>query len=80
MCSIVGYYKLNEASFNVTNYIQNSFNLMRSRGPDNECYLNIDSVCTLGHQRLSIIDIDNEANRLLPYNGSISIICNGSSI
>jgi asparagine synthase (glutamine-hydrolysing) len=76
VCSIVGYYKLNEASFNVTNYIQNSFNLMRSRGPDNECYLNIDSVCTLGHQRLSIIDIDNEANQPMKFN-NFTIAFNG---
>jgi asparagine synthase (glutamine-hydrolysing) len=76
MCSIVGYYKLNEASSHVANYIQNSFDLMRSRGPDNECYLGIDSVCALGHQRLSIIDMDNEANQPMKFN-NFTIAFNG---
>lgn len=57
-------------------FIKDSFDLMRSRGPDHESYLNIDEICTLGHQRLSIIDIDNEANQPMVF-GEFTIVFNG---
>jgi asparagine synthase (glutamine-hydrolysing) len=76
MCSIVGFYRLDLESSIKDNYIENSFDLMRNRGPNNESYVNLDSSCTLGHQRLAIIDVDEEANQ--PMNcDNFTIVYNG---
>lgn len=62
MCSICGYYKL--CGLNVhTDFVANSFELMRHRGPDNERFVDIDDRTGFGHQRLSIIDTHDEANQ-----------------
>ena len=63
MCSVVGYKKLKKDTSISSDFIKNSFDLMKSRGPDNKAYKIVDKLCALGHQRLSIIDVDDEATK-----------------
>lgn len=77
MCSIVGYFNNNtENSIDIENYFSDSFELMKSRGPDNQSYKQIDNHCCLGHQRLSIIDVGDEANQPMTF-GEYTIVFNG---
>ncbi len=63
MCSIVGLYKLRPVSLVNFSFIENSFDQMKHRGPDNEEYVEVDDICSLGHQRLSIIDVGRDGNQ-----------------
>lgn len=76
MCSIVGTYKLKTTLAPCNNFFDNSFQMMKNRGPDNQLYLDIDDTCSLGHQRLSIIDVDNEANQPMIFK-DYTIVFNG---
>lgn len=49
---------------------------IRHRGPDGEGILS-DGICTLGHRRLSIIDLEGGRQPLANSDGSISLVCNG---
>jgi len=62
MCSIFGHYKLKQTA-KIEYDINSIFSLMKHRGPDFENLKDIDKRCSLAHQRLSIIDVDNEANQ-----------------
>jgi asparagine synthase (glutamine-hydrolysing) len=76
MCSIVGYYKLNKSNKPQQNFVEDTFNLMRRRGPDAESFEEYDNLAGLGHQRLSIIDTSESAN--MPMNSTkSSIVFNG---
>lgn len=68
MCGILG------VNFEVTNF-SNSLKLLNHRGPDN---LNFKSYgnFTLGHTRLSIIDLHSEANQPMEFD-NIAIVFNG---
>ncbi len=73
MCSIFGYQKISKKGVPDKNFMERSFTLMRHRGPDAEnsiAYENGD--LSLGHQRLSIIDIGQVSNQ--PMEDSLSSI------
>lgn len=55
--------------------IKNRLNVINHRGPDNSSYIIGDNVA-LGHNRLSIVDLDQRANQPFEYNG-FSIVFNG---
>ena len=55
--------------------IKNRLNVINHRGPDNSSYIIGDNVA-LGHNRLSIVDLDQRANQPFEYNG-LSIVFNG---
>jgi len=76
MCSVVGYKKLKKDTSISSDFIKNSFDLMKSRGPDNKAYKIVDKLCALGHQRLSIIDVDDEANQPMTFD-DCTIVFNG---
>jgi|APSaa5957512535_1039671.scaffolds.fasta_scaffold20981_2 asparagine synthase (glutamine-hydrolysing) len=63
MCSIVGSFKLQPSATVDLSFFDNAFDLMRHRGPDFEKYKIIDDICTLGHQRLAIIDVGKGSNQ-----------------
>jgi asparagine synthase (glutamine-hydrolysing) len=69
MCSIFGYYKIKKKEIN-ERFVDNAFNFMRHRGPDNENFLNIDAKVGFGHQRLVIIDTSDKANQPMQTNSS----------
>ena len=78
MCSISGGYNLKHSSSDFTNFINDSFKLMKNRGPDHENILVVNDFLTLGHQRLSIIDLSSNSNQpiqsgnsFLSFNGEI---------
>lgn len=74
MCGICGFYGTNNSKL-----IQDMVQVMKHRGPDANGFIENDN-CTLGHVRLSIIDLSNNANQpmvnfessvILSYNGEI---------
>ena len=78
MCSIIGGYNINHINTDYNDFINNSFELMRHRGPDCENITRINNYLTFGHQRLSIIDLSSKSNQpiinknlFLTYNGEI---------
>lgn len=79
MCSIVGlvnYHSVKDKSIDNESFFLQSFDLMKKRGPDNQTYLKINDHCALGHQRLSIIDIDEKSNQPMHF-GDYHIVFNG---
>lgn len=75
MCSIIGYRKLNNSKTDES-FIKIGFDFMRHRGPDCENVVKIDEFVTLGHQRLSIIDLSKGANQPMETEQSV-LIFNG---
>ncbi len=76
MCGIYGSTKLySRETFN------SKLNSMIFRGPDYQEFkqfkINDDRVLTLGHVRLSIVDLDKRSNQPFQYNENISIVFNG---
>lgn len=69
MCGIVG------ANFHCSSGISNSLELLKQRGPE---YQNLycQEQFSLGHARLSIVDLDNEANQPMVFDGVV-IVFNG---
>lgn len=61
--------------------IEKKLQLMRFRGPDNIASLSLDTCdgtqITLGHVRLSIVDLDPRSNQPFRYNDNLSIVFNG---
>lgn len=61
--------------------IEHKLELMNFRGPDHtgikEFYVSSDIKLTLGHVRLSILDLDSRSNQPFVYNENISIVFNG---
>lgn len=77
MCGLTGYYS-HDHSFSGID-IQAMTNALTHRGPDAFGYYN-DEVCSLGHRRLSIIDLSENANQpmhsadnryVMVYNGEV---------
>ena len=65
MCSIFGSLRLKKESICKEDFVDNCLLMMRHRGPDNESIVEIDDIYRVGHQRLSIIDIEtNQTNHL----------------
>lgn len=61
--------------------IERKLELMNFRGPDHTGVIKIETPCntsvTLGHVRLSIIDLDARSNQPFTFNENISIVFNG---
>lgn len=61
--------------------LHHKLNLMKFRGPDHLEYKRLKKIngdeITLGHVRLSIIDLDQRSNQPFEYNDNISIVFNG---
>ena len=61
--------------------IERKLELMNFRGPDHSGEMKIETPCnsfvTLGHVRLSIIDLDARSNQPFKFNENISIVFNG---
>ena len=80
MCGICGFVKLNNNSREIgKQYIKEMCNTMVNRGPDGEGqWLQKDNLVGLGHRRLSIIDLsDNASQPMSNADGSIVIAFNG---
>ena len=58
--------------------IQKKLNVINHRGPDNSDFL-INDKFSFGHNRLSIIDLDERSNQPFEYNGYY-IVFNGEII
>ena len=71
MCGIFG-----TTNYYSRNSIERKLSLMSHRGPDNTSYIKVNNYITLGHTRLSIIDLDSNANQPFSYD-HISIVFNG---
>jgi len=71
MCGIIGITEKNEP------LVQNAAKLLGHRGPDAFGIFADDQV-TLGHNRLSIIDLDNRSNQpMADASGSLTVVYNG---
>lgn len=79
MCGIAGIYSLNHQLENDTSSIKAMVNGLKHRGPDAQGVFN-NTVVQLGHDRLSIIDLDTKANQpmhsfneryVMVYNGEV---------
>jgi asparagine synthase (glutamine-hydrolysing) len=75
MCGIAGFYDANLNSVVADNTISNMLEAIAHRGPDARGVWMHEGL-VLGHNRLSIIDLSEEANQPLFYN-DLSIIFNG---
>ena len=76
MCGIFGTTRRYERSV-----VEHKLDLMNFRGPDHtgieEIQVSDGDKITLGHVRLSIIDLDPRSNQPFVYNDDISIVFNG---
>jgi asparagine synthase (glutamine-hydrolysing) len=77
MCSIFGFYRLDPQASAHPRFLSESRRLMQHRGPDSEQVLDLGRM-TMGHQRLSIVDLSADASQpmtaqgcALAYNGEI---------
>lgn len=75
MCGIAGFYDLNLSSVFVDNTINNMLEAIAHRGPDARGVW-VHEGLAMGHNRLSIIDLSDEANQPLFYN-QFTIVFNG---
>lgn len=75
MCSIIGYCELNRLKADKS-FMKIGFDLMHHRGPDCEGVIQLDESIVLGHQRLSIIDLNKGANQPMETDQSV-IVFNG---
>lgn len=78
MCGISGIYKFNNKINNndIVN-IKHSINALKKRGPDSSGFFNFNTVA-LGHSRLSVIDVSNNANQpMTDKTGRYTIVYNG---
>lgn len=76
MCGIYGTTRIYSS-----NVIERKLNAMKFRGPDYQGFKSYDVVSggtlTLGHVRLSILDLDKRSNQPFQYNDRISVVFNG---
>ena len=76
MCSIFGFKSTNANYSSNSVFVEVAIDGMLHRGPDNTNVISVDRHCTLGHQRLAIIDVDDEANQPMKFN-NFTIAFNG---
>lgn len=74
MCGIVGFYTQSE--INTSGTIESMMKSIQHRGPDGYGTY-FDNKLTLGHRRLSIIDIENGAQPMKSSNENLVIVFNG---
>ena len=76
MCGIYGTTKLYPS-----NVVNRKLNSMKFRGPDYQGIKTYElasgGTLTLGHVRLSILDLDNRSNQPFQYNDNIAVVFNG---
>lgn len=80
MCGICGFLKTKNSTKEYTvKQIQIMNNKMAYRGPDGEgTWISEDGICGLGHRRLSIIDLSENANQPMSDDkGMIQVVFNG---
>lgn len=76
MCGIAGFTSLHHALSDRDVVIRRMTELLRPRGPDGEGYYS-DKDITLGHRRLSIIDVEGGRQPMSAANGRYQLIYNG---
>ena len=79
MCGIAGLINVKDTVRDNRGDMQRMRDRMRRRGPDGGgTWVSGDGRCTLGHQRLSILDLsDNGAQPMLSHSGRSAIVFNG---
>ena len=76
MCGIAGYLELNKANKPDHQLVARMVNSIRHRGPD-EFGAFFDNYCSMGHARLSIIDLSSGSQPLTNENNNLWIVYNG---
>lgn len=77
MCGINGIFLLNQQKLNLTSSILKMNSAINYRGPDNTNFIS-QKFFALGHNRLSIIDLDERSNQpMRDDDGSLYIVFNG---
>lgn len=79
MCSIFGYYSKDKDKSHIIKATEKALEITKYRGPDFSNFEYFDSLnCSLGHNRLSIIDLSPAANQPMPTEDEkIWIVFNG---
>ncbi len=79
MCSIFGYYSKDEDKNRIIKATERALEITKYRGPDFSNFVYFDSLnCSLGHNRLAIIDLSPVANQPMPTEDEkIWIVFNG---
>lgn len=80
MCGIAGAISFRDSSFSITaGYLQQMCSAMVHRGPDGEgIWISPDQKAGLGHRRLSIIDLSNQAAQpMCNEDGTLWVVFNG---
>lgn len=75
MCGIAG--SVGHAA-NQSHMVRNMLDAIRHRGPDASKVTVLNPICTLGHNRLSIIDLDESANQpFIDFEDRYTVVFNG---
>lgn len=79
MCGICGFYKINSSKRITERYIKTMCTAMSHRGPDAEgVWIDSSNVFGLGHRRLSILDLSENASQpMISNSGNVVIAFNG---
>ena len=78
MCGIAGIFGSNILSIDFDDKIKKMLNSQAHRGPDNLQYKKLDDKIILGHNRLSIIDLSDNANQpMFSFDKRYSLVFNG---
>ncbi len=80
MCGIAGIYSKDKRLFNLSEkYVDNMLSKMEKRGPDNRGkFLSKSNEVVLGHNRLSIQDLDSRSNQpFISKDGRYTLVFNG---
>ena len=77
MCGIAGKTDWKNEISEISSTVKSMTDRLIHRGPDNEGIVNLESI-TLGHRRLSIIDLSSKANQPMKTpDGRYHIVYNG---
>jgi asparagine synthase (glutamine-hydrolysing) len=77
MCGIVGCVRFDEGKVS-EQLIKSMTDVIAHRGPDGVgCWINSNQNVSLGHRRLSIIDLSNHAHQPMNVEGRYTIVFNG---
>ncbi len=77
MCGIAGKSDWKNGCREISSVVKSMTDKLKHRGPDNEGIITLDSI-TLGHRRLSIIDLSSKANQpMRSADGRYHIVYNG---
>ena len=76
MCGIAGFTRFNNKSYDAGQIIERMCNKIAHRGPDGFGYENLANI-SLGHRRLSIVDLEGGAQPIFNPNNNTHIVFNG---